>query len=128
MKVRSSVKPICEHCKVVKRDGVDVADEVLRLAGDAAGEGAHGIVCSGREVAAVRARFGDALAPLVPGVRRTGDATGDQARVVTPGAAAASGARYVVVGRAVTAAEDPARAMREIAMELADAVGTCEPG
>jgi orotidine-5'-phosphate decarboxylase len=74
-------------------------------------------------VAAVRARFGERLAPLVPGVRRATDAVGDQARVVTPGGAAAAGARYVVLGRAVTAAPDPVAAMREMVAELASGVG-----
>ena len=105
------------------RESVDVSAEVLRLAGDAADAGAHGIVCSGHELAAVRARFGERLAPLVPGVRRAADAVGDQARVITPRGAAAAGARYVVVGRPVTAAADPVVAMREIAAELAFAAG-----
>jgi orotidine-5'-phosphate decarboxylase len=104
------------------RDHVDVGAEVLRLAGDAADAGVHGIVCSGREVALVRDRFGDRLAPRVPGVRRAGDAVGDQARVVSPAAAAAGGARYVVVGRPVTAAPDPVAAMRAISAELAGGV------
>ena len=89
-----------------------VEAEVLRLAGVAAGAGAHGIVCSGHEVAAVRAAFGERLAPLVPGLRLAGGAAHDQARVVTPAAAAAAGARYLVLGRAVTATADPAAAMR----------------
>lgn len=93
------------------RSGLDVNAEVLRLAELAAVSGAHGIVCSGAEAAAVRARFGDALATLVPGVRLSGDAAGDQARVVTPAQAAAAGARYVVLGRTVTAAADPIAAL-----------------
>jgi orotidine-5'-phosphate decarboxylase len=105
------------------RDRVDVGEEVLRLSADAAAAGAHGVVCSGHEVAAVRAQFGERLAQLVPGVRRATDAVGDQARVVTPGGAAAAGARYVVLGRAVTAAPDPVAAMREMVAELASGVG-----
>ncbi len=88
-----------------------VEDEVLRLAGAAAGAGCHGIVCSGAELAAVRAAHGDGLAPLVPGIRLAGGATHDQARVMTPSEAARLGAGYVVVGRAVTAAEDPVAAL-----------------
>lgn len=98
-------------------EGVDA--EVLRLAGVAEAAGAHGIVCSGHELAAVRGRFGTALAPLVPGIRLEGGATHDQARVMTPAAAAAAGARYLVLGRAVTAAPDPAEAMREVHRQLA---------
>jgi orotidine-5'-phosphate decarboxylase len=69
-------------------------------------------------VGAVRSRFGDRLAPLVPGIRLAGGATHDQARVVTPGAAAAAGARYLVLGRAVTAAPDPGAAMAAVCAEL----------
>ena len=105
----------------VGRPVPDVVDEVLRLAGLAREAGTHGLVCSGQEVAAVRERFGAALRPLVPGVRLAGDAANDQARVVTPGAAAADGARYVVLGRTVTAAPDPAAALARARQELGSA-------
>jgi orotidine-5'-phosphate decarboxylase len=101
------------------RPGVEVADEVLRLADAAAAAGAHGVVCAGHEAAAVRARHGAALAALVPGVRIAGDAAGDQRRVVTPGEAARAGARYVVLGRTVTASADPAAALARVRAELA---------
>jgi orotidine-5'-phosphate decarboxylase len=100
------------------RDEIRVEDEVLRLAELARAAGAHGIVCSGEEARAVRARHGDALRLLVPGVRLAGGATHDQARVVTPAAAGAAGASYVVLGRAVTAAADPRAAMSEVAAQL----------
>jgi orotidine-5'-phosphate decarboxylase len=93
-------------------------DEVLRLAELAASAGAHGLVCSGLEAPRVRDRFGADLAVLVPGVRLPGGATQDQARVVTPRGAREAGARYVVVGRAVTAASDKGAAMREVLAEL----------
>jgi orotidine-5'-phosphate decarboxylase len=93
------------------RDPVDLRCEVLRLAGDASACGAHGVVCSGWEAAAVRERHGDALRILVPGIRLEGGPTHDQARAMTPAAAAAAGASYVVVGRAVTQAADPLAAM-----------------
>jgi orotidine-5'-phosphate decarboxylase len=66
----------------------------------------------------VRARWGGSLATLVPGIRPAGSATQDQTRVVTPAMAARAGATYVVLGRAVTAAEDPAAALRTISAEL----------
>ena len=97
------------------RDRVDVRSEVLRLADTAAAAGVHGLVCSGEEAAAVRDRFGGGLATLVPGIRLAGGATHDQARVVTPEAAVAAGARYIVVGRAVTAAADPVAAYAQVA-------------
>ena len=100
------------------RTAVDLSDEVLRLAEIAADAGAHGVVCSGREAGAVRARFGPRLKVLVPGVRAAGGATQDQARVVTPGEAAAAGATYVVIGRMVTAASDRSAAMAAVIAEL----------
>jgi len=100
------------------RRSVEVGDEVLRLAEMAAEAGAHGIVCSGREAQMVRARFGAALSVLVPGVRAAGGAVQDQARVVTPGEAAAAGATYVVIGRMVTAAPDRVAAMAAVRAEL----------
>jgi orotidine-5'-phosphate decarboxylase len=99
-------------------DGIEVEREVLRLAGLAADAGLHGIVCGGSEVAAVRARFGDRLAPLVPGIRLPGGAPHDQHRVMTPSAAQEAGARYLILGRAVTAAEDPPAAMERVLAEL----------
>jgi orotidine-5'-phosphate decarboxylase len=101
------------------RAAVEVAGEVLRLADVAAGAGAHGVVCSGHEAAAVRDRHAGRLATLVPGVRLAGDGAGDQRRVVTPAGAAAAGARYVVLGRTVTGAADPAAALLRAKGELA---------
>lgn len=95
-----------------------VADEVLRLARAADAAGAHGIVCAGTEVADVRVAHGDRLRTLVPGIRLGGTPTHDQARVMTPREAAAAGASYVVIGRTVTAADDPAGAMRRVLAEL----------
>jgi orotidine-5'-phosphate decarboxylase len=96
------------------RERVDVAAQVLRLADLAKSAGAHGIVCSGHELEAVRARHGNALRTLVPGIRLAGGDTHDQARVVTPESAVAAGATYIVLGRAVTSAADPAEAMKAV--------------
>jgi orotidine-5'-phosphate decarboxylase len=100
------------------RDRVDVEEEVLRLAGDAAAAGLHGVVCSGEEARIVNRAHGD-LALLVPGVRLEGDEVNDQRRVVTPHAAQRAGARYVVLGRTVTAAADPKVAFRKVLVDLA---------
>ncbi len=100
------------------RASVDVPSEVLRLAGIARAAGAHGIVCAGSECAAVRAAHGEHLRPLIPGIRLAGGATHDQARVATPEAAAAAGAAYIILGRAVTAAPDPAAAFAEATRSL----------
>ncbi len=88
------------------REVEEMGAEVTRLAAVAQVARAHGVVCSGHEVAAVRSTF-PALSPLVPGLRLEGGASHDQSRVVTPERAAADGAAYLVLGRAVTAAADP---------------------
>ncbi len=94
-----------------------VAAEVLRLAAMAAASGAHGIVCAGPEVPVVRAAHAG-LRALVPGIRLGGTPSHDQARVMTPGEAAAAGASYLVLGRTVTASTDPAAAMRAVQDDL----------
>jgi orotidine-5'-phosphate decarboxylase len=99
-------------------DRIDVEAEVLRLASIAAEAGLHGIVCGGAEAPAVRARFGDRLAALVPGIRLPGGEAHDQARVMTPAAAQRAGSRYLILGRAVTAAGDPRAAMESVLTEL----------
>ena len=104
------------------RPSVAVEQEVVRLAGDAAAAGLHGVVCSGAEAATVRAAYGDRLALLVPGIRLAGGSSHDQRRVMTPAAAQAAGARYLILGRAVTAAADPRRAMGTVLSELAGSV------
>jgi orotidine-5'-phosphate decarboxylase len=114
----TSLEPAVLAAAWGRTDPVEMEREVLRLAGLAAEAGLHGVVCSGAEVAAVRDRFGDRLAPLVPGIRLSGGASHDQARVMTPAAAQSAGARYLILGRAVTAAADPAAAMEQVLAEL----------
>jgi len=100
------------------RERVDVENEVLRLAELARSSGVHGIVCSGQEAQAVFSRHGSALKLLVPGIRLPGDPADDQARIVTPAEAVKSGASYLVLGRAVTAAKDPRAAMAAVTESL----------
>jgi orotidine-5'-phosphate decarboxylase len=97
-----------------------VRTEVLRLAALARRAGAYGLVCAGSELEALRREHGERLRLLVPGVRTAGSARGDQVRVITPAAAAAAGADYVVLGRAVTQAPAPAQALREIVAQLTE--------
>ena len=96
------------------RARLDLSREVLRLSGQAADAGCHGVVCSGLEARSVSAQYGDRLSLLVPGIRRPGDSANDQRRTVTPLEAARSGASYIVLGRTVTADPDPATAMRYV--------------
>jgi orotidine-5'-phosphate decarboxylase len=100
------------------RTGVEVEHEVVRLAGEAAAAGLHGVVCSGAEAGPVRGAYGERLALLVPGIRLAGGSSHDQRRVMTPSAAQAAGASYLILGRAVTAAADPRRAMGTVLAEL----------
>lgn len=103
--------------------GVGVAggprQQVLRLARLAMDAGLDGLVCGPQEVAMLRDAFGAAPVLVVPGVRPAGSATGDQARVATPAEAARAGADWIVVGRPITDASDPAAAAAGIAREIA---------
>jgi orotidine-5'-phosphate decarboxylase len=88
-------------------------DQVLRLTELAMDAGVDGIVCSGEEVRAAHKLWPKGFF-VVPGVRPANGAIGDQKRVVTPRAAVDAGASILVVGRPITAAEDPDFAAREI--------------
>lgn len=97
-------------------------DAVVRLGGLALAAGAHGLVCSPREVETLRSEFGARRdgGPLlvVPGIRSEGEAAGDQRRTMSATAALAAGADVVVVGRPITAAPDPAGAARRLLEEI----------
>lgn len=94
------------------------ADQVKRLAALALKCGLGGVVCSPFEVASLRKEFGNDLTLVVPGIRPAGVAKGDQKRVMTPPQAIAQGADYLVIGRAITGAADPAKAAADIAASL----------
>jgi orotidine-5'-phosphate decarboxylase len=94
------------------------AEAVERLAGLAVEAGIGGIVCSAREVAAVRALAGKEVLLVTPGVRLPEDSAGDQKRVVTPFDAVRAGADYIVVGRPVTKAADPVAAARWFSADM----------
>ena len=93
-------------------------DATRRMAVLAVGAGARALVCSPREVAAVRAEVGPDVTLITPGVRPAGSATQDQARVATPEDAMAAGADLLVIGRPVTAAPDPGAAVAAVAASL----------
>ncbi len=97
-----------------------VEELVAMRAECAARAGCAGIVCSGRELAAVR-RAAPGLATVVPGIRPAGAGADDQVRVMTPGRAVRAGADYLVVGRPIRTAPDPAAAADAIAAEVAAA-------
>lgn len=91
----------------------NTGDEVLRLASLAEKTNIDGLVCSGVEVAALKREFGDRFTYVVPGIR-PGTAAHDQKRVATPAEAVSAGADYLVIGRAITEAENPVAVVREI--------------
>jgi len=93
------------------------AEQVERLADLARDSGIDGIVCSGAEVAAARKIWPDGFF-VVPGVRPAGADVGDQKRVVTPRQALAGGASILVIGRPITEASDPSKAVADIAASL----------
>ncbi len=88
----------------------------------ACGNGADGIVCSPKEVAAMRAALGSGALLVTPGVRPAGADVGDQKRVATPGQAVRDGATHLVVGRPVLEAADPYAAACAVTAEMAEAV------
>jgi orotidine-5'-phosphate decarboxylase len=92
--------------------------QVLRLGRLAIEAGADGLVCSPLEVAMLRQALGPSVKLVVPGIRPAGLSSDDQARVLTPTEAVAAGADWIVVGRPVTAASDPAVAAASIAASI----------
>jgi orotidine-5'-phosphate decarboxylase len=95
-----------------------VEGHVLRLSELAREAGLDGTVASPVETAAIRRSLGAAWVIVTPGVRPAGSAAGDQSRVATPAAAARAGAHYLVVGRPITGAPDPAAAAAAILEEI----------
>ena len=84
--------------------------------------GIRGFVCSPQEVAALRALTGPEGVLVVPGIRPAGAESGDQRRIATPAEALRAGASYLVVGRPVTQAPNPAEAAAAILKEMAEAL------
>src|ERR1700678_3753357 len=101
-----------------------VSDAVLRLATLSVAAGARGLVCSPREVAAVRKAVGPDVCLITPGVRPAGSASNDQARVATPEEAVLAGADLLVIGRPITSASDPGAAAAAIAASLRRVMGS----
>ncbi|MCH6257802.1 orotidine-5'-phosphate decarboxylase [Puniceicoccaceae bacterium K14] len=94
------------------------AERVVHLAGLAQEAGMSGLVCSTHEVVALKEKFGKQFKLVTPGVRPAGSATGDQKRIMTPGQAREAGSDYIVVGRPIIQAANPAEAVASITKEL----------
>ena len=99
----------------------DVITEVIMLGTLARKAGCGGLVASAQETRELRRSLGDDFAIVTPGVRPTGTAAGDQARVLTPKEAIAAGVTYLVVGRPILEAAEPAKAAAAIVQEIGEA-------
>jgi orotidine-5'-phosphate decarboxylase len=95
-----------------------VPDAVRRLSALAVSAGARALVCSPREVAAVRSEVGSDIKLITPGIRPAGTDRNDQARIATPEEAMRAGADLLVIGRPITGAPDPGAAAAAIAAPL----------
>lgn len=98
-------------------------EAVLRLARLAARAGMDGVVCSPQEVPLLRAEMPRDFRLVTPGIRPAGSGADDQVRIATPAGAVSSGADYLVIGRPVTRAPDPSRALAAIEQEIMGAAG-----
>jgi orotidine-5'-phosphate decarboxylase len=98
------------------------AEQVELLARMGQQAGIRGFVCSPQEVATLRALTGPEGVLVIPGIRPAGGAIGDQKRIATPADALRKGASYLVVGRPITQAPDPAKAAKAILEEMATAL------
>ncbi len=94
------------------------ADNVSRLAALAQQSGMDGVVCSPQELAMLRRQTGDDFRLVTPGIRPAWSAKGDQSRITTPVDAVRLGSDYLVIGRPITAADDPMVALNTIEQEL----------
>jgi orotidine-5'-phosphate decarboxylase len=91
---------------------------VERLAALSKQAGLDGVVCSSHEVSSLKLALGEQFKLVTPGIRPLDAALGDQKRVMTPAQALASGSDYLVIGRPITQANDPDKALRNILAEL----------
>ncbi len=107
--------------------GVNLSAEaaVVRLAGLAQRAGLDGVVASAQEIAAIRRACGPDFVVVTPGIRPATAAADDQTRIATPEQAIRAGADYLVVGRPVTAAGDPAAAADAIVREIQKGYPAC---
>ncbi|MGH7502272.1 MAG: orotidine-5'-phosphate decarboxylase [Longimicrobiales bacterium] len=116
--ILTSFTPV-EVEEVWNKQILSLRDEVGRLAALAAEAGLHGIVASPLEAETMKRRHGAEFLVVTPGIRPAGEASADQARTSTPGAAAKAGADYLVIGRPILEAEDRVDVLERIMAEVA---------
>ena len=105
----------------------NVGSQVLRLGALALSAGCRGLVASAKEAQELKRELGEGFAIVTPGVRPSGTAVGDQARVLTPADAIAAGATYLVVGRPILEAASPAKAAEQIVADIESASRITSP-
>jgi len=96
----------------------DINDVIIHYAQNAAKAGLDGVVCSPLEAGKIHENCGENFLTITPGVRFADGDVGDQKRVTTPAKAKEIGSDYIVVGRPITAAEDPVAAYRRCVAEF----------
>lgn len=100
--------------------GAGINDTIVRYAQNAREAGLDGVVCSPLEAAMVKQACGEAFLTVTPGIRFADAAADDQVRITTPARAREIGSDYIVVGRPITAAEDPVAAYERCMKEFAE--------
>lgn len=95
-----------------------ISDTVIKLAGLAKNSGLDGVVCSAQEASQLKAQYGKEFQLITPGIRPASAEQGDQHRTMTPSQALAAGSDYLVIGRPITAAEDPMQALTDIEISI----------
>lgn len=98
---------------------VPASEHVLRLAALTKQAGLDGVVCSAQESTLLKTKFGQDFKLITPGIRPVGSDKGDQHRVMTPPEALAAGSDYLVIGRPITKAADPLKALQAIHQTIA---------
>ena len=96
------------------------AELVLRLSTLAKNSGLDGVVCSALEAALLRSHCGNNFCLVTPGIRLADVKADDQSRVMTPKAALEAGSSYLVIGRPITRAADPLKALQEISQQIGE--------
>ncbi len=94
-------------------------EQVMNLATLTKNSGLDGVVCSAQEASLLKSNLGQEFMLVTPGIRPAGSAAGDQRRVMTPVEAIAAGSDYLVIGRPITQAENPAQVLADINATLA---------
>ena len=107
-----------EMSTVWAREIRSVREEVGRLAVLACDTGMNGVVASALEASWIRRHLGEDFLIVTPGIRPAGSDAGDQNRIATPADAVAAGADYLVIGRPITQATDPAAALAAVLREI----------